>query len=75
MLLSSLESRASDLKAELGVEDKDSTGDRGDLDLQQFLTEIKMKTKSVFSQRKLMKVHYADATFSNDEEHFSLSIE
>ena len=45
MLLSSLASRASDLKAELGVEDKDSTGDEGDLDLQQFLVEIKDKDK------------------------------
>ena len=33
-LLSSLESQATSLKAELGVEDNDSAGDAGDLDLQ-----------------------------------------
>ena len=45
VLLSSLESWVSDLKAELGAEDKDITGDEGDLYLQQFLAEIKEEDK------------------------------
>ena len=53
MLLSSLESWASDLKAELGVEEKDSTGDEGDLDLQKFLTEIKNEDKECLFTEKI----------------------
>ena len=38
VLLSSIESWEANLKSELVAEAKDSTGDEGDLDLQQFLS-------------------------------------
>ena len=45
VLLSSIESWEANLKSELVAEAKDSTGDEGDLDLQQFLSEIKDEDK------------------------------
>ena len=44
-LLSNLESRVADLKAELEVESKEVSEDEGDLDLQHFLAEIKDEDK------------------------------
>ena len=46
-LLSSLVSRVADLKAKLGAEDKVTSGDEGNLGLQQFLAEIKEKYKEL----------------------------
>ena len=45
VLLSSVECRVADLKAELGVQAKDVTGDESDLDLEQFLVETKDEDK------------------------------
>ena len=87
-LLSSLESRAADLKAELEVESKDVTEDKVNLDLQQFLAEIKDEDKedlftefidevSMDGTGRIMprcRCNYTDATRANDEEHFPVSI-
>ena len=89
VLLSSLESCVADLKAELGVEDKDTRGDEVDLDLRVFLVEIKDEDKEhIFAEQidegsfdgthhmiQSCRYNYVDAACANDEEHFSVSIE